>query len=269
MSGGIQESGGTTTTPAEFRLLVRTGDWTGPTTQVLREYAQANLVVLPRENAFDFLLFCQRNPQACPLLAVTDPGDPRPTGIAREADLRTDLPKYRVFERGGLVDEPSDISSLWRDDLVAFLFGAGIGFEHELDRAEVHYRRYGAYRTSIPCVSAGPFSGTMIVVILACPSSADAVRAVQISSRYPAFHGAPLHVGDPGSIGVNDLGKPDSFFPERAPMRPPEPHEIVMSWGCGVTPQDVAIKSNIPFMITHCPGHFFVTDRRVAELSII
>jgi len=253
--------------PKEFRDIVRKGEWTDMVIEACRGYAQANMVIVPKEYAFEFLLFCNRNPRPCPVLDVTELGDPHPKIMAPEADLRTDLPKYRVFKDGEVVDEPTDIIKYWRDDLVGFLLGCSRSFVWALRAANIPFRRYGAYRTTIPCVPAGRFHGPMIVTVRAFPNSHDAVRAIQISSRHLLMHGPPIHVGDPADIGVRKLGKPDPFFPDRPAAEPPKPGETVMCWGCGMTPQTVAMESKIPFMITHI--YMFITDQLVEELAIV
>jgi len=254
--------------PEEFRSLARRGEVLD-TVEVCRGYGQANLAILPKEYAFEFLLFCNRNPRPCPVLDVTEPGDPHPKLMAPEADLRTDVPKYRVFKDGELIDEPIDIIKYWRDDLVAFLLGCSRGFMWALKAANISWRRYGAYQTTIPCVPAGRFHGPMAVTPRAFYNTHDAVRAVQISSRHLLMHGPPIHIGDPKDIGIKDLGKPDPFNPHRPVTEPPKPGEIVMYWGCGVTPQTVAMESKVAFIITHCPTYMFVMDQLSEELAVL
>ena len=254
--------------PKDFRSLVRKGDWTDITMEVCQNYSQTNLAILPREHAFEFLLFCNRNSLPCPVLEVTEPGDPELKQMAPGADLRTDLPRYRIYQDGEIVDEPTDITKYWRDDLVGFLMGCSRSFVWALRAAKVPFRRYSAYQTTIPCTPAGRFHGPLVVSIRAFYNAHDAVRAVQISSRHRLMHGPPIHIGDPAEIGVK-LGQPDPLNPYRPVAEPPKPGEIVMCWGCGVTPQTVAMESKIPFMITHSPAHMFVTDRLVEELAIL
>ena len=253
--------------PKDFRSLARGAEWTEGTGIVCRGYLQANLVAVPKDYAFEFLLFCQRNPRPCPLLDVTEPGDPHPRLMALEADLRTDLPRYRVFQQGKLIAEPTDIGGYWRDDLVAFLLGCSYGFDWALRAANVSYRFLGAYTTNIQCVPAGRFHGVMLVSCRLMKGGYDAARAAQISSRHLLSHGPPVHIGDPSLIGIRDLRHPDIFAP--APVAPQEPDEIALYWGTGITPQTVALESNIAFMITHCPGHMFVTDRLSEEMAIL
>ncbi|MBA7678046.1 putative hydro-lyase [subsurface metagenome] len=253
--------------PAKFRTFTRSGVWTRPNLNVCRGYAMANLAIVPKDYAFEFLLFCVRNPQPCGLIDVTEPGDPHPRQVAPEADLRTDLPRYRVFKDGECVDEPTDVIKYWRDDLVAFLIGCSCSFDWALQAANVHYRLIGAYKSTIQCVPAGRFHGPMVVSCRFVNNGHDAVRAVQISSRMRVTHGPPVHIGEPSAIGIKNLYHPD-FYPF-TPTTPQRPDEIAMYWGCGVTPQTVAMESKVPFMITHCGGHMFFTDKLSEELAIL
>jgi uncharacterized protein YcsI (UPF0317 family) len=256
-----------TGTGAELRRRVRAGEWTGPTCGLALRYVQANLVVVPRELAFDFLLFCQRNPRPCPLLDVTEPGSPEPHLVAPGADLRTDVPRYRVYRHGELADEPDDLTGLWRDDLVSFLLGCSFTFENALLEAGLpvrHIEQGGnvpMYRTSIECVPAGVFRGPLTVSMRPM-TPAQAVRAVQVCGRFPRAHGAPVHLGDPSAIGIRDLGRPD--FGDPVEVRP---GEVPVFWACGVTPQTVAMQARPPLVLTHKPGHMFVTDLRDTDLE--
>lgn len=257
--------------PQEFRNIVRRGGFTDTTAFVCSGYAQANLVIIPGDMAFDFLLFCQRNPRPCFVLDVSEPGDPHPKQMAPSADLRTDVPKYRIYKDGKIVDEPTSIVDYWRDDLVAFLIACSFTFDQALRFANVKYRIAGAYTTNIECMPAGRFHSYMIVSCRIAKDSYQAVRMSQISSRYPTAHGAPIHIGDPAEIGIRDLYHPDSWFPaflDRS-VPPLKPGEIPMFWGCGITPQTAAIESKVPYMITHWPGHMFVTDKRAGELAML
>jgi uncharacterized protein YcsI (UPF0317 family) len=252
--------------PGDFRKRVRGGEWEGVTTEACSGYAQANLVVVPKSLAFDFFLFCQRNPQPCPIMEVTDPGQNQPRICAKEADLRTDLPKYRVFENGKIIDEPGDIQLYWQSDSVAFLLGCSTNFDYQLHRANVQYRYIGDHTTSIECEPAGRFHGTIVVSTRLFKTSHDAVRAVQITSRNRMAHGPPVHIGNPKEIGITDIYSPDMFSFDGS-IDPIASTETIMSWACGVTPQICAVKSKIPFMITHYPGYMFVTDLLAEELS--
>lgn len=251
----------------ELRALTRSGTFTGVTPGVALGYVQANLVVLPRELAFDFLLFCQRNPKPCPLLDVTEKGDPEPKRCAPGADLRTDLPRYCVYRNGELAQETADITSLWQKDWVAFLIGCSFSFENALLQAGVPLRHIEEgrnvpmYRTNIACQPAGVFSGPMVVSMRPM-TPAQAVRAVQICTRFPQTHGTPIHLGDPSAIGIRDLARPD--FGDAVTIRP---GEIPVFWACGVTPQAVVMQTKPPICVTHKPGHMFVTDWKDTDLE--
>jgi len=253
--------------PRDFRQMVRRGEWTGPTSGISSGYAQGNLAIVPKEFAFDFFLFCFRNSQPCPVMDVTEPGDPHPKRLAPEADLRTDLPRYRVFKGGELIDEPTDITRYWREDLVGFLLGCSYSFEWALKAANIRFRLMGAFTSRIECNPVGRFQGPMAVTLRLIKGTADAVRAIQISSRMPAVHGAPVHIGDPERIGISDIYHADLFpHPGEAPQ---SADEIPVFWGCGITPQLVALKAKLPWMITHLGGHMFVTDRPVEGLAAL
>jgi uncharacterized protein YcsI (UPF0317 family) len=226
------------------------------------------LVILPREWAFDFLLFCQRNPKPCPLLEVTEPGDPVPKRFAPDADLRTDLPRYRIWRDGELVAEPTGITELWRDDLVSFVIGCSFTFEAALMKAGVPVRHIEEnvnvpmYRTNIPCQPAGKFHGPMVVSMRPL-TPANAIKAVQITSRYPAVHGGPVHCGNPEAIGIEDISHPD--YGDAVSVKP---DEIPVFWACGVTPQSVLMAAKLPLAITHAPGCMFVTDVMDETLAV-
>ncbi len=256
----------TAAAPQALRAAIRPGDWTGPTAGLAPGYAQANLVILPEAEAAEFREFCRRNPRPCPLLEVTAPGDPVPHHLAPGADLRTDVPRYRVYRDGALVAEPAEIADLWRDDLVAFLIGCSFTFEQALLDAGVPVRHIALgrnvpmYRTNRPCTPVGPFAGPLVVSMRPMPP--DLVdRAIAVTARYPRMHGAPVHIGDPAALGIADLAHPD--YGDAVPVGP---DEVPVFWACGVTPQAVAVAARVPFMITHAPGHMFVTDRTDAEI---
>jgi uncharacterized protein YcsI (UPF0317 family) len=250
-----------------IRLAARSGSWTGPTAGLALGFVQANLVIVPRDLAFDFLLFCQRNPRPCPVLDVTEPGLPEPRRVAPGADLRTDLPRYCVYRHGELVDEPSDLTQLWRNDLVGFLLGCSFTFEHALLQAHLPLRHLECgcnvpmYRTNIASEPAGVFHGP-VVVSMRPMTPAQAIRAVQVCSRFPRAHGAPVHTGDPLAIGIVDIHRPD--FGDPVEIRS---SEVPVFWACGVTPQAVAMQARPPLLITHKPGHMFVTDLRDTDLE--
>src|SRR5262245_43546883 len=252
---------------AKVRLAARSGELTGQTSGLAMGFVQANLVVLPRDLAYDFLLFCQRNPKPCPLLDVTEPGDPTPAGIDADGDVRTDVPRYRVFRDGELVDEPTDITSYWRSDLVAFLIGCSFTFENALLAAGVpvrhieRNRNVPMYRTNRPCRPAGRFHGPLVVSMR--PMTVEqAIRATAVCARFPRAHGTPVHVGNPAALGIADVQNPDYGDPAEIC-----PSEVPVFWACGVTPQAVVMQSKPPLVITHKPGHMFLTDLRDAELE--
>jgi uncharacterized protein YcsI (UPF0317 family) len=255
--------------PKEIRQSIRQGRYRGGTAGLAPGHVQANLVVLPRAQAYDFLVFCQRNPRPCPLIEVTDPGNPEPSGVAPGADLRTDVPKYRIYREGRLEAEVSDITGQWREDFVAFLLGCSFTFESALLGSGVPVRHLEEgrivpmYRTSIACRPAGIFSGPMVVSMRPIPRPLIA-RAVTVTARYPMAHGAPVHVGQPGQIGIADVQKPDWGDPPTL-LEGEEP----VFWACGVTPQAVALQARPPLAITHAPGHMFITDLPDYALSAL
>jgi uncharacterized protein YcsI (UPF0317 family) len=243
--------------PREIRADIRSGKLSGTTAGWGQGYVQANLAVLPKEQAYDFLLFCQRNPRACPLIEVTDVGSPEPVGVAPGADLRTDIPRYRIYKDGVLADEVTDATPYWRDDLVAFLLGCSFTFEWAILEAGIdlwhvkHGKNVAMWRTSIDCRPAGGFHGPMVVSMRPIPSG-QLSKAVTASARFPGAH---IHIGDPSSIGIKDVSRPDWGDPQ-----PFGPGDVPVFWACGVTPQAVALASKPPFMLTHSPGHMFITD---------
>ena len=258
-------------TPASVavRQRARCGELDGPTAHLAPGFAQANLAVMPQAYAAEFLLFCQRNPKPCPLLGVSEPGRTSIPGLGDDLDLRTDLPRYRVWRDGELVNECTDVRALWRDDLVAFAIGCSFSFDEPLVAEGIDVRHVSCgcnvpmYRTSIATAPAGRFAGPLVVSMRPM-KAADAIRAIQISSRFPAMHGAPVHLGDPSLIGIADLSRPD--YGDAVEIRA---HEIPVFWACGVTPQAAIAAARIPLCITHAPGHMLVTDvptRRFAML---
>ena len=254
--------------PAE-RRRIRTGSFTGPTSGLAPGNVQANLVVLPRDLAHDFLRFAQSNPRPCPVLAVSEAGEPRFPGLGQDLDIRTDLPRYRIWRNGALIDEPVDVADAWRDDLVSFAIGCSFSFEEALiaDGIEVRHIALNCnvpmYRTNIPCVPAGVFSGPMVVSMRPM-KPADAIRAVQITSRFPSVHGAPVHIGFPQQIGIADLGRPD--YGDAVPVGA---DELPVFWACGVTPQAAIAHVKPAFCITHAPGMMLITDLRNTKLAVI
>ena len=253
----------------KVRLRARSGELTGPTAHLASGHVQANVVIMPRELALDFLLFCQRNPKPCPLVGVSDVGDPHFPQLGADLDIRTDVPRYRIWRDGELAQECTDVRHAWRDDLVSFAIGCSFTFDEPLlaDGIDVRHVSCGCnvpmYRTNIPTAPAGRFSGPLVVSMRPM-LAADAIRAVQISSRYPAMHGAPVHLGDPSRIGIGDLSKPD--YGDAVEVRP---HEIPVFWACGVTPQAAVAAARIPFCITHAPGHMLVTDLQTRHFAVL
>jgi len=251
------------------RLRMRQGLFTGPTSGLAPGNVQANLVILPKDLANDFLRFAQANPRPCPVLGVTEVGSPHLPMLGADLDLRTDLPRYRVWRKGEMVAEPTDISDLWRDDLVGFAIGCSFSFEEALieDGIEVrHITRdcnVPMYRTNVDCVPAGVFHGKLVVSMRPM-KPADAIRAVQITSRFPSVHGAPVHVGLPELIGIKDIAKPD--YGDAVPVGA---DELPVFWACGVTPQSVIASAKPEFCITHAPGSMLITDLRNTKLAAL
>jgi uncharacterized protein YcsI (UPF0317 family) len=256
-------------TPAEVRAAIRRGDWTAPTAGLAAGFAQANLVALPAADAFEFLRFCVANPRPCPLLEVLDPRATEPVHTAPGADVRSDVPRYRVHEHGELTAEVTDARDAWRADLVAFLIGCSFTFERALLAAGLPVRHIAQgvnvpmYRTAVACRPAGRFSGPLVVSMRPM-TPAQAIRATQVTSRFPAAHGAPVHLGDPRRLGIVELDTPHYGDPVEI-----RAGEIPVFWACGVTPQAVAAASRPELMITHAPGHMFVTDVPDETLAIL
>ena len=252
---------------ARVRRRARAGDLAGSTAGEAPGSVQANLVVLPVALAHDFLRFAQANPKPCPVLAVSEPGSARLPRLGDDLDVRTDLPRYRVWRHGELVAEPADVRDVWRDDLVTFALGCSFSFEQALidDGIELRHLTCGSnvpmYRTSVPCVPAGPFHGPLVVSMRPL-EPADAIRAIQVTSRFPAVHGAPVHIGLPERIGIADLARPD--YGDAVPVRD---GELPVFWACGVTPQAVIAEARPEFCVTHAPGCMLVTDLRNSSLA--
>jgi len=262
-AAGIPQTG------RDARLAIRSGQFSGQTAGVAPGYVQGNLAILPESLASDFLRFCQLNPKPCPLLAASNPGDFRLPTLADDLDIRTDISRYRVFRRGEVVDEPTDVRRHWRNDLVTFALGCSFSFEETLIEGGIELRHMTCgvtvpmYRTSIPTTEAGPFHGP-VVVSMRPMTAADAIRAIQITTRFPAVHGAPIHIGKPELIGISDLMKPD--WGDAVPIKD---DEIPVFWACGVTPQSVVAMAKPEFCITHYPGCMLVTDRRNSEFAVM
>jgi len=256
-------------TPKKIRDLIRKGNWDKPTAGLAMGYAQANLVILPQKYAFDFLLFCQRNPKPCPLLEVLEPGEFRTKVLSLDADIRTDVPRYNIFRDGKLQNTVKEIRSSWKPDFVTFLLGCSFSFEEAMLRSRIPVRHIEEdknvpmFISSIPCKPAGVFHGPMVVTMRPIPSD-KVTQAVQITSRYASVHGAPIHIGDPSTIGIKDLRKPDFGDPVAIKKR-----EVPVFWACGVTPQAVVMKTKPELCITHAPGHMFISDLLNEELAVL
>jgi uncharacterized protein YcsI (UPF0317 family) len=252
--------------PAEAREAFRAG-LVEPTSGWSRGYAQANVLSIPREHAFDLLLFAQRNPKPCPILGVLEPG--QTTGpLLAGGDIRTDVPRYTVYRDGEKVDEPTDINGYWRDDLVTFLIGCSFTFEAALQDGGIRIAHIDQgvnvpmYRTNRECAPAGSMSGPLVVSMRPVPA-AQVADAVRITSRYPAVHGAPVHVGNPHELGIDDLGRPDFGESVHIPAG-----QIPVFWACGVTPQAAVMQSRPPLAIGHAPGHMLITDARDSDYLV-
>jgi len=253
--------------PRELRRLIRNNQWDKPTAGLAPGYAQANLVILPFEYAFDFLLFCQRNPKPCPLLEVLEPGDYHTHFLAPRSDIRTDIPKYVIYRKGTLEAMVNDITDLWQKDLVTFLIGCSFSFEEALIKASIPMRHIEEkknvpmYVTNIECRPAGIFHGPMVVSMRPLPQD-KIVDAIVITSRFRAVHGAPVHIGNPEAIGIHRINKPD--FGDKVTIKK---GEVPVFWACGVTPQAVVMKAKPHLCITHAPGHMFISDIRNEDLA--
>ena len=249
------------------RRRIRDEGFTGPTAGLAAGNVQANLVILPKALAHDFLRFAQANPKPCPVLAVSEPGDPHLPALGEDLDIRTDLPKYRVWRYGELVEEPADVRDVWRDDLVSFALGCSFSFEQAMveEGIELRHMTCGSnvpmYRTNIRCVPAGSFAGPLVVSMRPL-SPGDAIRAIQITSRFPSVHGAPVHLGLPEAIGIGSLDRPD--YGDAVPVHA---GELPVFWACGVTPQAVIAEAEPEFCITHAPGSMLITDLLNAKLA--
>ena len=258
-----------TGSPQEVRQQIRSNKWRGITSGVAPGHVQANLAILPQDLAFDFLLFCQRNPKPCPLLEVIEPGRVEPALTSPGADIRTDAAGYRVYENGRLTAEVDTIEDYWRDDLVSFLLGCSFSFETAMLDAGIPLRHQetgtnvAMYITNIATTPAGIFSGPMVVSMRPVKRE-QVVRAVQVTSRFPGTHGAPVHIGSPQDIGIRNISQPDFGDPVEIKV-----DEEPVFWACGVTPQAVALTCKPPLMITHAPGKMFITDQRDADYAVI
>lgn len=246
--------------PAEVRQLIRNEKITYQTSGMCAGYAQANLLILPQEYAYDFLLFAQRNPKSCPVLEVGDVGSRATKFMASNADIATDIPKYRVYENGIPAGEYTSIDKLWRDDFVYFLIGCSFSFESELIEGDVPVRHIEEnknvpmFLTNIECERAGIFHGKMVVSMRPIPQE-KVIKAVTVTASMPRVHGSPIHIGDPSAIGIKDIMKPD--FGDSVTINE---GEVPVFWCCGVTPQSAVMSAKPSIAISHSPGHMFITD---------
>lgn len=253
--------------PREVRQAIRAGRHRRHTAGLAPGYVQGNVCIVPREYAEEFRAFCERNPKPCPLLAVSRPGDPRLPELGEDLDIRTDVPRYRLFEEGKLQGDVEDLRELWRDDLVTFILGCSFSFEEALMKAGLRLRyveqgrNVPMYRTSVDTAPAGRFSGKLVVSMRPF-RPADAIRAIEITSGYPRVHGSPVHIGRPDLIGIEDLACPWAGDPTEV-----RDDELPLFWACGITPQSVVLDAKPSFCITHAPGHMLVTDLENASLA--
>jgi uncharacterized protein YcsI (UPF0317 family) len=253
--------------PREVRRAIRERRHTGHTAGLARGYVQGNLCILPGEYAEEFRLFCERNPKPCPLLAMSAPGNPRLPELGEDLDIRTDVSRYRVYENGVLKEEVPNLENLWRDDLVTFVLGCSFSFEEALMAGglRVRYvdegRNVPMFRTNVDTTPAGRFHGKLVVTMRPY-KPAEAIRAIEITSRYPRVHGAPVHMGFPEAIGIEDLGEPWAGDPTEV-----REGELPLFWACGITPQSVVLDAKPTLCITHSPGHMLVTDLKNESLA--
>lgn len=253
--------------PHEARNLIRTGQWKGQTSGVTPTYVQGNLVILPKEDAFDFLRYCFQNPKPCPVIGISEPGDPSLPMLGEDIDIRFDVPAYRVFEHGQM-RKVERIDGVWRDDLVSFVIGCSFSFEGALQEVDLDVRHISQgrnvpmFKTNIETSPAGKFSGKLVVTMRPF-KPIDAITSVQVSADFARVHGAPVHIGSAKDIGITDLSKPDFGDPVEI-----KDGELPVFWACGVTPQLAVRNANIPFFITHEPGCMLITDIKNSKMSL-
>jgi uncharacterized protein YcsI (UPF0317 family) len=253
--------------PREVRSAIRAGKHRAPTAGLAPGYVQGNVCILPREYAEEFKVFCERNPKPCPLLAMSEAGDPRLPALGADLDIRTDVPRYRVFRDGVLTEEVTDLRDLWRGDLITFVLGCSFSFEEPLMQAGLRLRyldegrNVPMYRTNVDTVPSGRFRGKLVVSMRPF-KPAEAIRAIEITARYPRVHGSPVHIGRPDLIGVGDLARPWAGDPSEV-----REDELPVFWACGITPQSVVLEAKPSLCITHAPGHMLVTDLENASLA--
>lgn len=253
--------------PLEVRKLISEGKITGQTSGMCLGYAQANLVIVPKDIAYDFLLFTQRNPKSCPLLEVGDVGDKFLKYLGKDINIAKDIPKYRIYKKGELIGEYTDIEKFWREDFVSFLIGCSFSFESELLEVDIPVRHIEEgcnvpmFKTNINCNEAGIFKGKMVVSMRPIPKD-KIVKSVLVSGSMPKVHGAPIHIGNPEDIGIKNINKPD--FGDKVTIKE---GEVPVFWPCGVTPQSVIMNVKPEIVITHSPGHMLITDIKNVNLK--
>ena len=253
--------------PYQLRLATRANEFNTQTAGQCPGFTQGNLAILPQAYANDFLRFCQLNPKPCPIIGMSEPGHPAIPALGLDIDIRTDIAKYCVFEHGVPSGETADLKTLWRADFVAFVIGCSFSFEEALIEAGIPLRHVeegrnvAMWTTNIALQNAGPFGGNMVVSMRPM-TPANAIRAIQITSRFPNVHGAPVHFGNPGAIGIADINAPD--FGDSVKIAS---DEVPVFWACGVTPQSAIRAAKPPISITHKPGHMLVTDIRNSTLA--
>lgn len=253
--------------PSTVRRAARTGALVTTTAGLARGFVQGNVAILPRAFATDFHAFCTNNPKPCPVIGIAQDGATALPALGEDIDIRTDVPRYRVFRDGQCIDEPHDLMRYWRDDLVTFVLGCSFSFEEALLDSGIALRHIAQgknvamWRTSIPTMPAGPFTGPLVVSMRPIRST-DVDKAVAVTSRFPSVHGAPVHVGDPAAIGIDDLSRPD--YGDATDLLP---GEVPVFWACGVTPQAVIVAARPSLAITHAPGCMLVTDLRNESLA--
>ena len=254
-------------TGRDARLAIRGGHYRGDTSSMAPGYVQANLAIIPSAWAYDFLKFCQRNPKPCPLLGVGETGQVAIPGLAEDLDIRRDVSGYRVWRDGRLAGDVPDLMELWQKDWVTFAIGCSFSFEQALQANGITVRNVeqdvnvSMFITNIQTERSGPFGGPLVVTMRPMKAK-DAIRAVQITARYPKVHGAPIHFGDPAQIGIRDLSRPD--YGDAVQLHE---GEVPVFWACGVTPQTAIQQAGLPICVTHVPGHMLVTDLLNSELE--
>lgn len=256
-----------TNDPAALRRAIRTGAYRGYTNGLAPGFVQASPVIIPKEYAGDFALFCQRNAQPMPVLAVSDVGSPHIPYVAKDLDIRSDVGAYQIYRDGEMVEVVDDIHHLWQDDFVTFVIGCSFSFEFALMEAGIPLRHIEEgnvspmYRTSIETIPCGPFASEL-AVSMRFFKPADAIRAIQVSGRYPAFHGAPIHIGDPSLIGVDPLNSYGGHG-----LKVANPGELPVFWACGAVAQFAMERARLPIAITHSKAYMLVTDLRIRDFA--